>query len=520
MEEFRPADSATGDPAPSHRRFDWMAPYAADPAGYGGLTGVGLQDETGGRDLRASALGLGAMRFVLDNGATVTSQRPVTTTTDDNSDQAVRGDVARATYGVSGAGVRVGILSDSFNLHGGYAADVASGNLPAGVQVLEEGPAGGNDEGRAMADLVHKIAPGAQILFHTATGGEADFATGIKALAAAGANVIVDDVAYLDEPFFQDGGVLQQAVEQVVAEGVSYFTSASNEGRDFYQSAFTPLQTSLPSLPGNWMVANFGSAQAPMPYIDLTIPSGGACAIDLQWDQPFASIGAGHGSQNSLAMALYTSDNTLIGTAGTLNAGQNPEQLLEFTNPSNQTAFRLVIVSNGLAAPPDLFKFIVYGNATIDNPQAGIGSGTVTGHELVTGANTVGAMAWSAAPRFGGNDQIEGFSSVGSGTLLFDSQGNRLPQPVDAGKVSFDAPDGSMTSVFAPFYGTSAAAPNAAAVAALMLQENPFLSPAQVSDMLAQSATAAQGAAGGTGAGLIQADGAVGLAMAALGHHA
>ncbi len=427
--------------------------------------------------------------------------------------------LARTDYGVTGAGVKVGILSDSFDLHGGYAADVADGDLPAGVQVLQEGPAGGNDEGRAMADLIHKIAPGAQLLFHTATGGEADFASGIAALAAAGCNVIVDDVAYLDEPFYQDGGILQQAVEQVVGEGVSYFTSASNEGRNFYEAGFDPMRVALPSLPGTWNVANFGGPGAPLPYLDLTIPNDGEAAIDLQWDQPFASIGAGHGAANSLAMALYTSGGVLVGTAGDLTLGQNPEQLLQFTNITGQTGFRLVVVCNGLAPPPDLFKLIAYGNATIDNANAGQGSGTVTGHELVAGANTVGAMAWSATPAFGGSDQTEAFSSVGSGTVLFDAQGNRLAVPENAGKVSFDAPDGSMTSVFAPFYGTSAAAPNAAAVAALMLQANPDLTPGQVSSYLEQSATTALGPAGGTGAGLIQANGAVGLSLAALGHH-
>jgi subtilisin family serine protease len=327
--------------------------------------------------------------------------------------------------------------------------------------------------------------------------------------------VIVDDVAYLDEPFFQDGSALDTAVEQVVAEGVSYFTAASNEGTDFFQSAFAPIETTLPGLPGRWAVANFGTSGQPAPYLTLTVPKGGSFAIDLQWDQPFATIGSGHGAANSLALALYTVGNQLIGTAGTLGLGQNPEQLLQFTNTTGQTGLKLVVVSNSFARP-SLFKLIAYGNATIVNADAGQGSGTVAGHEMVQDANTVGAMAYSATPAFGGNDTIEGFSSVGPGEELFDSQGNRLATPVDTGKVSFDAPDGSMTSVFEPFYGTSAAAPNAAAVAALMQQANPDLTPGQITTMLDDSAIAAHGAAGGVGAGLIQAPDAVSLALAAL----
>jgi hypothetical protein len=107
---------------------------------------------------------------------------------DDNSDLALNGDVARTNFGVTGVGLKIGILSDSFNRLGGAASDVANGDLPAGgVTVLEEGPVDGADEGRAMAQLVHRIAPGAQIYFHTAFNGEADFAQGIRDLAAAGA---------------------------------------------------------------------------------------------------------------------------------------------------------------------------------------------------------------------------------------------------------------------------------------------------------------------------------------------
>src|SRR6185437_7711059 len=87
---------------------------------------------------------------------------------------ALLADQLRASLGVDGAGVKVGVLSDSFNLLGGAAADEADGDLPAtGVQVLQEGPSGA-DEGRAMLELIHQIAPGASLAFHTATAGLAD----------------------------------------------------------------------------------------------------------------------------------------------------------------------------------------------------------------------------------------------------------------------------------------------------------------------------------------------------------
>ncbi len=111
-----------------------------------------------------------------------------------------------------GTGLTVGLLSDSFNCYSDYAAngpsatgngyngyapngftatqatDVSSGALPSGVDVLEDAncadygppqqlPFG--DEGRAMAQIVHAVAPGAQLAFHTAVNSEADFAAGI-----------------------------------------------------------------------------------------------------------------------------------------------------------------------------------------------------------------------------------------------------------------------------------------------------------------------------------------------------
>jgi hypothetical protein len=97
-------------------------------------------------------------------------------------DAVIRADIARNTFGVDGTGVTVGVLSNTFNCLGGAAAGVASGDLPAGTAVLQEGPCGGQglldvlpDEGRALAEIVHDVAPGAAIAFHTADRGQANF---------------------------------------------------------------------------------------------------------------------------------------------------------------------------------------------------------------------------------------------------------------------------------------------------------------------------------------------------------
>lgn len=102
-------------------------------------------------------------------------------------DRALRADAARSKYGLSGRGVKVGILSDSYNNLGGAAAGVASNDLPrGGVEVLEDLPGSGTDEGRGMAEIVHDVAPGAAIAFHIAFLGQADFAQGIEDLQRAG----------------------------------------------------------------------------------------------------------------------------------------------------------------------------------------------------------------------------------------------------------------------------------------------------------------------------------------------
>ena len=61
------------------------------------------------------------------------------------------------------------------------------------------GQAGSGDEGTAMLEIIHDLAPGAQLYFATGTTSLAMFAQNILDLRAAGCDIIVDDVQYLED---------------------------------------------------------------------------------------------------------------------------------------------------------------------------------------------------------------------------------------------------------------------------------------------------------------------------------
>ncbi len=90
-----------------------------------------------------------------------------------------------------------------------------------------------------MLQIVHDVAPGAKLAFRTGFINASDFALGIKQLQKDSCNVIVDDVTYITEPFYQDG-VVAQAVDDVACKGVAYFSAAGNYGNQSYEGVFNP----------------------------------------------------------------------------------------------------------------------------------------------------------------------------------------------------------------------------------------------------------------------------------------
>lgn len=221
-------------------------------------------------------------------------------------DAALRADVARTSYGVNGAGSKVGILSDSYDFLGGAAAGVTSGDLPAGVQVVDDliDP-DASDEGRAMAEIIHDVAPGAALAFNTAFKGVAGFAQGIRDLAAAGCNIIVDDIIYFAEPFFQDGLIAQAVDDVVINNQVSYFSSAGNQARSSYQAGF--VNSGQNPFPGSGIPHDFGGGDI---FQTITVPANRELLLSFQWDQSSFSA-SGLGPNSDLDIYLFDG-NTLV----------------------------------------------------------------------------------------------------------------------------------------------------------------------------------------------------------------
>src|SRR3954447_11292439 len=518
--------------------------------------------------------------------------------------------VDRVPPGIDGRGITVGALSDSFDtatetiagdplkIHA--ADDIRTGDLPReGVTVIQDDPSPGTtDEGRAMLQIVHDVAPAAKECFATADGGELNSANNIRALAdktgACKADVVVDDVGYFAEPFFGDG-VISDAVDDVAAHGVHYFSSAGNgSGQQAYQS---PLRIVAPDRAGDTSNVKLDGVDPnlykggfqdfdPGPRVDVAMDQAlgfdgkdpGTGILDLQWDDPNDPNGATIDPKpkvhvdGAITAAAPVQSIPYAGTAGEtirglvdaipsgstdfiltlkdphgtilqqVDTGTSPETVFQtlpetgtytfevsgfngdlgdftfdintvvsksrtstdlnalFFDTDGNFLFSISDLNQFSGKPFEIGGFLGGGplQMVISNGSTDPGTATqrrfqlegdlqyteyvqpfapsIFGHPTARGANAVAAYD-PFRPTM-----PEPFTSVGGDLpILFDSQGNRFAQPDVRRKPEVAATDGGNTTFFVSdatedkdnlpnFFGTSAAAPHAAAISALVLQ--------------------------------------------------
>ncbi|MGF1452350.1 MAG: S8 family serine peptidase [Opitutales bacterium] len=461
--------------------------------------------------------------------------------TTSQGDRALRADEARGlSPQTDGRGVKIGTLSDTYDNSpsalNNAAADRSTGDVPASVQVLREGPfAGSIDEGRAMIQIVRDLAPEAEQAFYSAFFGQADFANGIRQLRVAGCDIIVDDILYFAEPMFQDG-VVAQAVDEVTADGAVYFSAAGNSARQSYESAFRASSTQIRAGGRLTVPHDFDPGPDEDVWQEIRVTVGTSVTVVLQWDEPFFSVSGSPGSQSDLDIFITgAGDGRFAAVAGTtaFNIGGDPVEIFSFTNDGSfdldglagpDEVFNFVIL-RAAGASPGLLKYVYFtSGGTVSVNEFATDSPTSYGHANARGAIAVGAAFYGNTPRFGiATPILESFSSAGGVPILFDANGNRLVTPELRQKPEIVAADGGNTTFFGTdvegdgfpnFFGTSAAAPHAAAVAALLHQRAGSLNRDETLEHLRRSAIdmGPPGTDNDSGAGLIDAQAVLGSA--------
>lgn len=451
-------------------------------------------------------------------------------------DRAMRAQVARRNFHLDGRGIKIGVISDSFDAFDEAELDVLSGDLPGRknplgyrqpVRVLRDWPEG-NDEGRAMLQIITDIAPAAELLFHTAANGqgaitEQSFSKTIQALAKAGADIIVDDIGF-STTLFQDG-VAAQTVDRVVNRGVTYISAIGNDGNRSYESVFRPSGT-FRFRGKTYEAHDFDPGDRIDLFQDLSLPAGSEISPLLSWDQPIGNITSDF--ELFLVSTLQLPDeieSNLLSPSTTLfSAGiEQPIEFLNYRSQNAQSAYFVIGRRIDANHSTNHIKWISAANGSDKNVfyeyvnQAGQPEGsTIYGQPNARGAIAVGAVPVRQTPVYGINPpRLSAFSSRGGTVILFDAQGNRLQIPEIRQKPEIVAPNSVATTIdlFRPFSGTSAAAPHVAAVAALMLQRaggGNRQSPVQLVQALQQGAIALDPPGNfRSGAGLVQADAAV-----------
>jgi subtilisin family serine protease len=434
-------------------------------------------------------------------------------------DRSLRADVARRESGVNGRGVRIGVMSDSYDCAPGpfvegapftrAAQDIARGDLPRDVRVLKDlsdaPSADCSDEGRAMMQLVHDVAPGSPLAFYTAFESQEDFAAGIRALAASGSQVIVDDILYFAEPMFEDG-IIAQAVDEVHRDGVAYFSSAGNDARASYESRFR--LSNEEGISGRRH--DFAGGRKVDGLQQATASAGSVTLLSLQWDQPSLSSNGKRGSGSDIDVWFYDAegepfeictddpDQLVCQIPGfDANVGGDAVETPIFVNLGDEDLEVQIGIELFEGPTPNYVKYAWFdldaGAFTVDEYDTA--SGTVYGHANAAGAEAVGAAAWYQTAAWGSPLRprcipacLDSFSSAGGVPLLFGKYGRRLAVPEVRIKPGITGPDGGNTSFFFAdldfavpgsrepdgfpnFFGTSASAPHVAGVAALLLDQ-------------------------------------------------
>ena len=380
-------------------------------------------------------------------------------------DSVLKADLARAQFGVDGSGVKIGVISDGVT-H--LANSVASGDLPSSpaVSVLK---AGSGDEGTAMLEIIHDLAPGAQLAFYgiNASDTSSEMILGIRALEAAGCRIVVDDITFSNEPKFEDGPIALETRAFVNRGGV-YVTSCGNEALTHYYHVYNRVTTQ------GLRLHQYGGGETDVANT-FTVENGQKYTVILQWNNLW-----GYSGDNFDIGIIDSSLNQLAWSNNVQDGNDNPYEAFQYTHSGSKKTVYIGIreVTENPVPSSIMLDYHVWNSSNLNYYTPG---NSVIGHEAVE------EVLSTAAVNYADPTIIEAFSSQGPGTIYFPNTETRwVPNITATDRVNtYTGQAGYFSN---PFSGTSAAAPHVAAIAALVWDADPTLTSASIRNAIMSKA--------------------------------
>ena len=408
----------------------------------------------------------------------VTQSGAVTTA----GDGILNADDLRTQMDVTGDGIKIGVIANGLD-HWANVDD--SGDLPAydtGITVHSTF-SGKGDEGTAMLEIIYDLAPDADLYFagrrSDGTFSSVDMISAIDWLVGQGCDVIVDDMVAFDQPMFEDGtNTIADTVAEVVSGGVVYVTVAGNYAYgQHYQDDYADYGDGTHEFAVDQNILRF--------YLD----AGGTATGELQWSDPW---GASGNNYNLYLFASTGSSWSLVAASQDMqNGDDNPCESITIVNSGQSQGLYAWMIHQASGSDRELefFLRVDLNDFEIHASDTGLmtSGDSIFGHAAVESVITVGAIDASDS----GNDDVEAFSSRGPSTIYtnFSTQTSTTRNTLDVcGIDGVGTKVGDLGYFSDPFYGTSAAAPHIAAIAALLLEIDSSLTPADIHDLLTDNA--------------------------------
>ncbi len=476
---------------------------------------------------------------------TPTYARRHTGSVESEGDAIIQATTARQQFALDGTGVRVGVISDG--IKGIFATGcttctsasggpISTGDLPAAVGTRTSGVltaatggitattfttpkdleggleaagscpgfAGAGAEGTALMEIVHDVAPGAQLSFANADTDLA-FEQAVTFLGASN-DVVMDDLGFYGEATDGTSPVSANTANTLNGSGPirAYVTANGNSADEHYIGNYVDSGTDGTSISGITTSGHLHLFQSSTGTTDvlglgattgnvISLPINGEVVIFLTWNDSFGASG-----NNYDLYLVQQSTNKVVAKSATVQSGaQDPVEVIDYVNTAGSGFYKIVVqnVGNKAAAKQlNIFSFqpecatdgprlLANGNHALHNyntaaqsvpaqsdsggsPVSVISAGAICSASAIASADFVGSAAPDESCNDTSHSTAEFFSSRGPTT-----DGRMKPDVAGIDGVSITGAGGFGTL----FFGTSAATPHVAAVAALVLQAAPCL---------------------------------------------